>query len=221
MCIAIYLPEFKEIDKETLEICNNSNPDGFGFAFFNDKNELILNKEVDAKKIKRKIDLFSLVRRNFFHRPFLLHFRIATHGKISKPCCHPFKVDEDTVFCHNGILDYDYGVNRNSNSSDTMMFNKTILQRIDKKELNKMMAGDNDVLKELLSGYIGDRNKMILLNSKDEVQILNEKKGVWDKGIWFSNSSYKERKITYNLGNYWQGQWWDYKENRWKNWNEY
>ena len=37
MCIAIYLPEFKEIDKETLEICNEANPDGMGFAFFNDK----------------------------------------------------------------------------------------------------------------------------------------------------------------------------------------
>lgn len=219
MCIAIYIPAFKELSKDILKICNKANPDGMGFAFFNDKNELVLNKEVDEKKILRKIELFPIVRKNFMYRPFLLHFRIATHGKISKPCCHPFRVDNDTVFCHNGILRHDYGVNKDSNASDTMMFNKTILQQLDKEDLNKFMSGKNYILKQLLEGYIGSNNKMILLNSKDEVQILNERAGVWDKGCWFSNDSYKER--TYYFNSYWQGEWWDQKTQSWKSWKDY
>ena len=224
MCIAIYLPEFKEISEETLKICNDANPDGFGFAFFNDKNELVLNKEVDEKKILRKIKVFPLVRKNFIHRPFLIHFRIATHGKISQRCCHPFKVDNDLVFCHNGVLPHSYGTTKDSKSSDTMMFNKNILQRIEKKDINKMMEGNNQILKDLLEGYIGDRNKVILLDSMDNVQILNEKVGIWDKGIWFSNDSYKKRKPIFNYGSYggyWQGQYWDNKEQCWKSWDDW
>lgn len=221
MCIAIYIPEFKELSKDILKICNDANPDGMGFAFFNDKNELVLNKEVDEKKILRKIDMFPIIRKHFIHKPFLLHFRIATHGKISNRCCHPFRVNETTVFCHNGILDNDFGATRDGDTSDTMMFNKNILQRLSKKELNGLVSGKNDLIKELLEGYIGDRNKMIIMNSKNNVVILNERKGIWDKGCWFSNDSYKEKKVfTINYGSYWQGNFWDNDKGCWSSYED-
>lgn len=220
MCIAIYLPEFKEIDKKTLEICNEANPDGMGFAFFNDKNKMVLNKTVDPKKINKMINILISVRKYFIYRPFLIHFRIATHGQVIQECCHPFRVNNDTVFCHNGILHYEYGVNKTSLKSDTMMFNEKILRKLKKTELDSMMEGKNEVLKELLEGYIGDRNKMILLNSKDQVQILNEKAGIWDKGIWYSNSSYKKREVvTYNYS-FWQGAYWDNTLQEWMCWDK-
>lgn len=217
MCIAIYLPAGKELSEETLKICNDANPDGMGFAFFNDKNEMIINKEVEPKKILRKIKLFPIIRKNFINRPFLVHFRIATHGKISKPCCHPFRVDSDTVFCHNGILRQEYGLSIQSKISDTMMFNKSILQRIEKKDLDRMMESKNDVLRDLLEGYIGSGNKMVILNSKDQYVILNEHLGVWDNGIWFSNSSYKVIRYT-QPAKYWQQSWYDPKTKTWKGW---
>jgi len=219
MCIAIYIPQGKELDRDVLKICNDANPDGMGFAFFNHKNELVLNKEVDAKKIARKIELFPIIRRNFIDKSFLLHFRIATHGKISNRCCHPFRVNDNTVFCHNGILSHNFGATRDGDMSDTMMFNKNILQRIKGVDLNNMLNGKNDVLKELLEGYIGDRNKMIIMNSKNQFVILNEKAGIWDKGCWFSNDSYKERKV-WTFGNYWKGKYWDNKKGCWKNYED-
>ena len=219
MCIAIYMPPYKELDKDVLKICNNANPDGMGFAFFNKNNELVLNKEVDVKKIERKIELFPIIRRNFIDKAFLLHFRIATHGKISNRCCHPFRVNETTVFCHNGILNHNFGATKDGDLSDTMMFNKNVLQRLRKKDLDSMLSGKNSLLKELLEGYIGDRNKMILLNSKNQFVILNEKAGIWDKGCWFSNDSYKERKV-WSFGYNWKGQYWDNKNGCWKNYED-
>ena len=50
MCIAILLPTKKSIDKETLLRCNDANPDGFGFAYFDD--ELVVRKEVDQRNVQ-------------------------------------------------------------------------------------------------------------------------------------------------------------------------
>ena len=227
MCIAILLPPKKYLDKDTLKRCNSSNPDGFGFAYFD--RELVIRKEVEKEKIQKSIDSFIKIRKQFKDRPFLVHFRIATHGKISTRCCHPFRVNEDVVFCHNGILKYEYGVDKNSLDSDTMMFNKNILQKIDNRTLNDMINSKKSVLKDLLEGYIGSGNKMILLNKEGNYCILNEYKGLWDKGIWYSNDSYKKKEdfFSYGYGNYygynyntgylWQDEQ-DFKTNTTKKW---
>lgn len=227
MCIAILLPSGKAIDKDTLITCNIANPDGFGFAYFNEDNKICIKKEVDEKKILKRIDKFIEIREIYIDKPFLVHFRIATHGKISKRCTHPFVVNDETIFCHNGILRYDYGVDRMSLDSDTMMFNKNILQRLEKNCLRKMIEGKNNVLFNLMEGYIGSGNKMILLNKDGNFKIINEKAGVWDNGIWYSNTSYKPKpKVTvidysgswWNSGYY--GQYWDEQEKRWKDYTK-
>lgn len=219
MCIAILLPKYKTIDKETLNRCNRVNPDGFGYAFFDINNKLVIKKEVDETKIENSIKKFLDVRLKYIDKPFLVHFRIATHGKISNRCCHPFKINKNMVFCHNGILGYDYGVDITSTDSDTMMFNKNILQKLSYNSLDKMIKGKNQVLKDLLEGYIGSRNKMILLNKDGEFAILNEKAGIWDKGVWYSNSGYK--KVEIPKFSFWNGQYWDNKQGVWKNWNDW
>jgi predicted glutamine amidotransferase len=38
---------------------------------------------------------------------FVLHFRIATSGKIDKTNCHPFAVNKNLAFVHNGIISID------------------------------------------------------------------------------------------------------------------
>lgn len=213
MCIAIYLPKGKILSKDTLLKCNDSNPDGFGFAFFDNDKRLNILKEVDETKIEKHIKRFMYFRNKFIDKPFLVHFRIATHGKIIKECCHPFVVNKNLVFCHNGILSNEFGATKDGNFSDTMLFNKNILQELDKKDLEYMLKGKNLVLKRLLEGYIGNGNKMIFLDKNDNYCILNERLGVWDNGIWYSNTSYKRIKIqqiTWNnwydgdfYGNYW------------------
>jgi glutamine amidotransferase len=218
MCIAILLPEGKVLDRDTLIRCNETNRDGFGYAYFDENNQIKMVKESNKKKIIKNIDNFIETRDKYIDKPFLVHFRIATHGLISKRCTHPFVVNDEIVFCHNGILRHDYGVSKTSNDSDTMMFNKKILQRIAKSCLNDMIEGKNDVLFQLIEGYIGSSNKMILLNKNGKYKIINEKAGVWDNGIWYSNTSYqKPEPVSYS---YWYGGYWDNEQQAWMEWDK-
>jgi hypothetical protein len=43
----------------------------------------------------------------------------------------------------------------------------------------------------LIQQYIGSGSKLAFLNTKGEINIINDKAGVWDDGVWYSNSGYK------------------------------
>lgn len=189
MCIAIYLPAKKEIKKDVLETCNEANPHGFGYAYFDNNNKLRIHKTV--KNVTRQIKDFLKIRKTNIDKPFILHFRIATHGRIIPKCCHPFRVNDNLVFCHNGILGSAYtgGLDMHkSEISDSIRFGSEMLAKLPPDFMN------NEKIKELLADYIGPGNKMILLNKNGTHWILNENKGIWENGIWFSNGSYKKVK---------------------------
>lgn len=190
MCIAIYLPAGKEITKSILKECNKSNPHGFGYAYFNEENKMQVIKTV--KNVNQNINYFLKIRKANIEKPFILHFRIATHGKIITKCCHPFKVNENLVFCHNGILEHKYtkDLTMKDDKSDSMLFGETMLAKL---PINFM---ENEAKKELLDDHIGAGNKMILLNAEGKHWILNENSGYWDDGIWYSNRSYQ--KVVYH-----------------------
>ena len=185
MCIALYLPKFQEVDRETLYNCYCSNPDGFGFAYFVD-GKLIIRKFIGQNNISLGIEEFLLTREHFKSKQFMAHFRIASHGKISKRTCHPFKINNEMVFCHNGILsDFTNQLSIDSKISDTMLFNKKVFQKLPTDFMRY------PVYKKMLEETIGQFNKMIIMNADGNHWILNEDVGEWDKGIWFSNDSYK------------------------------
>jgi predicted glutamine amidotransferase len=112
----------------------------------------------------------------------VLHFRISTSGGVNDENIHPFKVNDSLYFCHNGILDID--VPTTSKINDTQIFNNAFM-----KGLPKGFERD-DTIMNLLEYSIGTRNKFVFLNSFGEFYILNESEGVWDNGLWFSNTTY-------------------------------
>jgi len=90
--------------KQMLKDAEQMNSDGGSIAWING-DKVQWSKGLKAKqifKIMKKIKL-----------PFVIHFRIATHGGTSKPLCHPFPITEkvglglegkaDSVLFHNGI----------------------------------------------------------------------------------------------------------------------
>jgi len=115
-------------------------------------------------------------------REVVLHFRVATSGKINFENCHPHVVNDKMAFCHNGIINYKMAPD--SVVSDTMIFNDAILKGLPGGFL------DNPATIILLEDYIA-YSKMVFLSLPEQVTILNEKKGEWTKGIWFSNDGYK------------------------------
>jgi predicted glutamine amidotransferase len=130
----------------------------------------------------------------------LLHFRIKTHGPIDKNNCHPFLVNSGLGFIHNGIIS-GYGDNK---QSDTIDFNKSILQKIVAKHGN--MGLFDDPMVELIENVIG-YSKLVFLDRHGNYRIMNEDKGHWNNGVWYSNNSYKKPEpVTYTGYQAWDKQ---------------
>lgn len=187
MCIAIYKPANTVIDRETLHRCYLKNRDGCGFAYFTNQGDLRIIKAMDFKSFYEDYELHSVINSD---RPFLIHFRIATHGTVDLYNCHPFQIDDSHVMIHNGII---HNIRKCPDKlrSDTQMFVDDIL-----KELPKGWSA-NFGITNLIEDYIGS-SKVVVLDVNDNVSIYNEQKGEWANGVWYSNSGYKEVIKTYH-----------------------
>tara|TARA_R110002074_G_scaffold177148_2_gene340745 strand:+ start:1779 stop:2639 length:861 start_codon:yes stop_codon:yes gene_type:complete len=191
MCIAIMKSAKKKITKATLQRCYDANPDGAGFMYAE-------NKELNVQKGFFTFKEFYKEYKPHENKQVLLHFRIKTHGKIDKNNCHPFLVNNSLGFIHNGIIT-GYGDDK---QSDTIDFNKSILQKIVAKHGNNSLFDDPMV--ELIENVIG-YSKLVFLDRHGNYKIMNEGKGEWKNGIWYSNSSYKKPEPIRYLPNYSRG----------------
>ena len=192
MCIAIYKPHTRNLTRDTLQRCFNRNPDGCGFTY--------LQKSKDGRvylKIKKTMSFdvfyrqYTRATKNHPDSPFVIHFRVGTHGVKTKYNCHPFRVDASHTFIHNGIM-HAMPACKRANKSDTQVFNQLFL-----RQLPDGWFG-SDIIGALLAGFIGANNKLIILNINGSVRIINEKAGTWEDGIWYSNKSYMEVCVKKN-----------------------
>jgi len=177
MCIAIYKPEGKVLSQDTLKECYDSNPDGAGFMYAQDK-------KLHIEKGFFSYDSFYQAYQKHETKQVVIHFRIKTHGKIDTTNCHPFAVNNTIGFVHNGIIS-GFG---DTNHSDTIGFNTEILQPLVHKWGN--LALFQDPIVNLIEGRIG-YSKLVFLDRHGNHKIMNEAKGEWNDGVWYSNSSYK------------------------------
>lgn len=179
MCIAILNEAKKTIDFATLQTCWNNNRDGAGMLW-TENGVLFSHKEMG--NFNKFYDKYLSIREKNEDTKIVLHFRISTHGKVNKTNCHPFKVNNELGFVHNGIIS---GIPYSNDYSDTYMFNKHILQNMPSDFLNH--KGILTLIEEFIS-----YSKLVFLNANNEYTIIGEDKGVWDDGNWFSNSTYKD-----------------------------
>ena len=183
MCIAIYKPKDKLINKTTLKRCYDSNPDGAGFMYAQ-------SKKLHIQKGFFDFDKFYEAYKKHEAKKCIIHFRIKTHGKIDETNCHPFHINDALGFVHNGTIS-GFG---NDIHSDTIQFNEAILQKLVGKWGNLSLFEDPIV--NLIEGRIG-YSKLIMLDRHGNHKIFNEDKGEWDDGVWYSNTSYKPRPTYY------------------------
>lgn len=186
MCIAILNKiSSKDITKEQLLNCWENNYDGAGLLW-SDGEKLNVYKELND--FNKLYNAYKSARKESIG-DVLIHFRISTHGKVDKTNCHPFLVNEELGFIHNGII-YEFGYEKLY--SDTYTLNRDVFQKLPKNFL------DNDGVLNMLDVIIGS-SKLVFLNIDGYGLILNEKLGVWDNDNWFSNTSYKSvsRYIDY------------------------
>jgi hypothetical protein len=136
MCVIIVKPSGEEMpDETTLWQCWQVNPDGAGYMYqHNDK--VVVSKgymhlgdlEIALKEISHIVENTTLV----------IHFRLATHGKVNRANTHPFPVstedkelasldiEAESALAHNGMLPNVWGKKALKKHSDSFMFCKTI-----------------------------------------------------------------------------------------------
>lgn len=180
MCIAILNTKKTTLSKEILRNCWENNGDGAGILYINNDKMQIFK---EMKSFDNFYDNYIQIKNKYGKKNMVLHFRISTHGKVNKTNCHPFLVNEDLGFVHNGMI-YDVPVSKDY--SDTYMFNESILKEF------KSGFEYNDTIMDMLEFFIGKGSKLIFLNKNNHYKIVNESAGHWSMGCWFSNSSYKQ-----------------------------
>ena len=182
MCIAILNGKNITLKPDTLRTCWNNNPDGAGMAWV-EKGRVKVFKEL--KSVETFIERYKDVR-STYKGLMLLHFRIATRGLKDVNNCHPFKVNNNLAFIHNGTVS---GVKTSKTESDTVMLNKEIFQQLPDNFYK------NEELVSFIEKFIG-QSKVVLLDSDQNYKILNESSGSWEHSCWFSNKSYIPKPVV-------------------------
>jgi len=189
MCVAIAQGKgAKTLTIDELETGWKTNPDGGGLAYINEDNRIVQYHTMDR-------DEFILTYLDAHQTygdvsPFMVHMRIATHGKINVANNHPFHVpllgSGEMVMMHNGILSEmnDY---TNDDTTDTQAFINEVLVDVEDRWL------DNPFMRDMVEDFLGSGNKLVFLTTSaaldSELYILNESLGVWDNLSWHSNYS--------------------------------
>lgn len=193
MCVALIKKPGVDLPSEQiLSICFKNNPDGAGFALFRNQQIYLYKGFFTFKGFWKAIKNINPTK----EEAMLIHFRVATHGKINIENCHPFPIVDkfssmvkpvniltDTdVLVHNGKLDITCS---NNQYSDSMHFAKEIVG-LDRKRFS-------DIIEMAIAPTSTNKrgNRVAILTKDGYI----EKYGVgWieDGGIWYSNDSYKE-----------------------------
>ena len=193
MCIAIVKPQGTTITDEELKNCFEANPHGSGVAYV-EKSTGKLTVVKGIFKVDAFINAVRLAELDSIGA-ILIHSRIATSGLHDVQNCHPHVVNNKVVMIHNGVLNIH--VPKDSKVSDTVIYVQEFL-----KDLPEDFIYNKAILR-LIEDSIGSHNKFCFLNNKGDYAIANEKSGHWNKGIWFSNDSYKSyQRMFFGKGCY-------------------
>lgn len=199
MCIIVIKPENTPMpDTETLRICFENNRDGAGFMF-------ATGKTVQLRKGFMEWDAFERAIRalgDMTERTVVMHFRIATHGKVQPSCCHPFPVSSDMekleatgcsdTLCaaHNGIIQ---NMETTDRVSDTMAYISSILAPL--RRAVPSLVYNEDAL-EVVERTLG--SKMVLLDASGQFATIGS--FIEQGGVLYSNNSFA--RSTYSFRSY-------------------
>jgi len=186
MCIAILnTKKAGRLPKQQIKNSWDNNNMGGGLLWTKDGN-LSVFKSYDYFDF---LDKYNELRDDNSIGNIVLHFRIATSGYNGEHNLHPFLVNKNLGFVHNGVIS---GLG-NKSFSDTYQFNDIL-----KKFKHNFITCDTT--KYFISEYIG-HSKLVFLDSKDRYTIINEELGKWTDSNWYSNDSYKHYNEYVYYGN--------------------
>lgn len=193
MCIISAKPENLILNTDVIYNMWHNNSDGAGFMYAE-------NNKLFVQKGYMTFEEFLAAYEPHKDRSMVLHFRIRTHGLTDATMTHPFVVDKDLAFAHNGIIS---GLGDQTHS-DTWYFNEDIIKKLRARYSNFL---SDDVICNLISSRIG-ASKLVFMDNTGKITIINENLGEKSSdGIWFSNGSWNREPVVvkypqiYNIHN--------------------
>lgn len=209
MCIIVVKPAGVQWPSwKTLENCWNRNSDGAGLMFNDGNGNVVIDKGyMTWLDFKKRIKM--LKRAETSQTTVVLHFRIQTHGEVSRECCHPFPLDgrlemlrqtevvSNYGVAHNGVIS---GRATNAKKSDTMDYILNVLYPL--SQITDDFT-DNKYIDHLIDDTI-DPCRLAILHKTGRVDLY----GTWntEAGVHYSNTSFQTpaytRTTTYANGYY-------------------
>jgi predicted glutamine amidotransferase len=180
MCIAI-LNKRSQLNAATINTAWNNNPEGAGLIWI-ERGQVKTFKTYDRAELLKTYQTIRPKNK----QPIVLHFRIATSGARTLDNLHPFQVNNNLSFVHNGVI---AGLG-NETHSDTAQFNH-MLQKL---PANFLAC---ETTRELIASYVSG-SKLVFLESTGRYTIINEQAGTWNGDTWYSNDSHQQSRYSYH-----------------------
>lgn len=181
MCTFFVKKPKQTLKKEHFTTIIDNNPQGFGFMYTTgDKIIVVKSPRPDAEQLWSK---YSDAVKKYPHSHFIGHGRIATGSNVDYENTHPFIVNKQLAFVHNGIIrEFPSTAKR----SDTYQYMEQVIRKLPRdfyknKSILDMMGRD-------IAG-----SKFAFLTIDNKAIIVNRHACVVDKetGVLFSNNNYK------------------------------
>ncbi len=180
MCQIIVKPEGKRVDFKKLDIAQTHNEDGYGVTWYDDE-----TGELETFKTMNYVR-FKAILSTLKHTQAVIHLRKTSRGDTCVSNNHPFPIPNGMLF-HNGtIRDLTCST---KGGSDTLALAEL---------LNECTYEYIDDIMPLIKGIIGDTlNKLVIYEDDGIVTIVNKDLGVYEDGIWYSNTYHHKEKVLY------------------------
>lgn len=194
MCLIVAAPSGCTPDEANLRRGFYGNNDGAGFSFIDpETNDLSFVRSL-GDTYSEWSEKYNAAREKAPDSPFLIHFRMATHGTVTADNVQPFEYPHG-AFAHNGIMQlfYDRKQPDVSDSKNFISYRGSFLTPHFLRQ---------SAVKHILSDSIG-WSKLAFLHRNGELSFVNEADGIWNEadGCWYSNSY----SLGYNRYTEWAG----------------
>lgn len=208
MCIIIAKDKIGRLPTEQ-ELRNSFyyNGDGAGFMYV-DNGKVVIDKgymNIDSfiKHFKSLCDRFN----DFNNKSLVIHCRIGTSGKNDKGNTHPYPITDDKRalksrhlygenigIAHNGII---HGYGTATGLNDTQEYISKYLYPL--YHHYRDFYKNKDMLYQM---EMATSSKFAILDKTDTIYYVGD--FIEDKGLWFSNNSYKtwQERYSYNTYDY-------------------
>lgn len=211
--------------KDELKNSFEYNSDGAGFMYVNNGKVVIDKGYMNYEDFINRFDKLCEKYNNFDNKSLIIHCRIGTSSSNTAKNTHPYPIshkerdlhktyiETDLGVAHNGIISQYTPHWKNPTTNDTQEFIMNYLAPLYKnyKDFYK-----NKHIMRGIENIIG--SKLAFLDTQDRIYFVGKENFIEeDKGLFFSNDSYKYNSKYYD----WCNEWYDKEQEYYKNKNDY